>query len=131
MKYTITSFCHGSIYNSVRPHWEDRTRKLHPESKIVILSNYLFKRLEGYGWWDIVRLEKIIDILSRTRLPTINCDLDLILERNISPLIELDYDFIVSKEIGGNNAFPHEISSKMGFGLCTGVYIAKYSSIAF
>ena len=130
-KFEIYTFCHGSKYKPILSHWEKRTRYLHPNTKVRTLENYIFRRLSGYAWWDIVRLEKLIKIMAKKRIPIVYCDLDLILERNISPLVELNYDFIVSKEIGGGSAFPKEVSSDLGFGLCTGFYITKYSSIEF
>jgi len=130
MNYTITTFSSGDKYSPIENHWKKRVQELHPEAAVKILRNFIFKKkLSGYAWWDIVRLERMLKILRNKGCPVINCDLDLILAKNIRPLIDLEYDLIISKEVGGDMAFPPEISKQLGFGLCTGFYIAKKGSL--
>jgi hypothetical protein len=56
------------------------------------------------------------------------CDLDVIVEKDLQPIVELPYDIIISTEIGGTNAYPKECSQKLGFGVCCGFMILKPSS---
>lgn len=57
--------------------------------------------------------------------------MDIIIENEIECLVNLPYDFIISTEIGGNQSFPKECSQILGFGVCSGFYILKPSSLAF
>jgi len=67
----------------------------------------------------------------KEKIKVIHIDLDIIIEKDIQQLIDLPYDIIISKEIGGPKAYPPECSSKIGFGVCSGFYILHPSSISF
>lgn len=84
-----------------------------------------------YAWWDVLRLKRIIDILIKTGEPVVHCDMDVIIEKDIQPLINMEGDFIISTEIGGAKSFPKECSSVIGFGVCSGFYICKPSALTF
>jgi hypothetical protein len=97
---------------------------------ILILNNTLFEsNFHGYIW--AIRFKHNLDLLSITNRPIVMCDLDVIIEKDIQPIIELPFDIIISSEIGGSNAYPKECSQKLGFGLCCGFMVLKKSSIHF
>lgn len=75
-------------------------------------------------------MQKIIKILETDQI-AVHCDMDVIIEKDLKPLVDLPYDIIISKEIGGENAFPKECSNVLGFGVCSGFYIAKPSAHSF
>jgi hypothetical protein len=66
-----------------------------------------------------------LNLLNDTNKQIVHIDIDIIIERDIHPLVDLNYDFIISTEIGGNNAFPKNCSQVLGFGICSGFYIIK------
>ena len=61
----------------------------------------------------------------------VSCDIDIIIEKDIQPLINLPYDIIFSKEINGDKAYPQHCTSKLGFGICAGFCIFKQNAISF
>jgi hypothetical protein len=73
----------------------------------------------------------LLNLLESNKTPIIHCDIDIIIEKDLEDLVKLDYDMIISKEIGGTNSFPKECSQILGFGVCTGFYIVKESSKKF
>ncbi len=129
--YIITTFCFGNKFNNILEHWEKRIKNKTKASEIIINSkiNLSINNLEA--WWDVVRLNYNIELCLSKLIPIVHCDLDIIIEKDITPLVNLDYDIIISKEIGGNKAYPKDCSEKLGFGICSGFYIIKSSSINF
>ena len=66
-----------------------------------------------------------LDLLLRTDKPIVMCDLDVIIEKDIKPIIDLPFDIIISTEIGGSKSYPKECSSVLGFGVCCGFMVLK------
>jgi hypothetical protein len=135
-KYNITSFNFGSKYEPVKDTWFKRVNdKCGSHSCITIILSDILKKLnfnltQEYAWWDVVRLDYILKQMKDNK-PIVHIDQDVILEKDIQPLIELPYDIIISTEIGNENAFPPECSKILGFGVCSGFYILKSSSLEF
>ena len=136
MKYYITTFCYGAKYEPVRDKWSNRIMNKCKNSDVIIfndisiLNNTLFEpNFPGYIW--AIRLKHNLNLLSMTNKPIVMCDLDVIIEKDIQPIVELPFDIIISTEIGGNNAYPKECSEKLGFGACCGFMILKKSSLNF
>lgn len=133
----IVSFNFGNKYMLIKEHWLNRiNNKCKEYCNILLLDLNATKNLNirlsnEYAWWDIVRLYHMIEILSNYNKISIHIDQDIIVEKNIQPIINLPYDIIISKEIGEDKAFPSECSKILGFGVCSGFYILKPSSIVF
>jgi hypothetical protein len=140
ISYIVTTLCIGKKFEKIRPHWEKRVNQMTTNSLIKIFDNSninkkddAFKNInyEKYAWWDILRLKNNIVLVEQYNKPVIHCDLDLILEKNITEIVNLPYEFIISQEHYGNEAMPINCSSILGFGVCTGFYIIKPSSLPF
>jgi hypothetical protein len=136
MKYYITTFCYGSKYEPVKDKWCSRITNKCKNAEVIVFNdisilNYtLFEpNFTGYIW--ALRLKHNLDLLSATNKSIVMCDLDVIIEKDIKPIVELPFDIIISTEIGGNTAYPKECSEKLGFGICCGFMILKPSSINF
>lgn len=130
--YIITSFCCGQKYLPIREKWLQRIKKTCKHAKDIRLYDKIYVSLENkYGWWDVLRLNNILLLSSETNIPVVQVDMDIIMEKDIQPLVDLCYDFIISTEIGGNKAYPTECSSVLGFGVCSGFYILKPSAASF
>jgi hypothetical protein len=131
--YYITTPCFGNKYEPVLHKWFQRIKDKCKNAKIYIFNqpNVVLKYGFQYAWWDVIRMNNNIEILKSTNSPVNHIDMDIIIEKDIEPLINLNYDLIFSREIGGNGAFPKECSSKLGFGICSGFYVMKPSSLAF
>jgi len=133
----IVSFNFGNKYLPVKDHWYKRVDEKcgnHSNIEIIldnILNNINFQINYEYAWWDVVRLNYIYENIIKFNKPVIHIDQDIIIEKDIKPLIELPFDIIISKEIGENKAFPSECSKVIGFGVCSGFYILKPTSIKF
>jgi hypothetical protein len=132
-KYYITTLCCGSKYSPIKNTWYDRvnTKCKNAEIKIFedfyILDNSSFEQnFIGYIW--AIRLKHNIDLLLQNNKPIVMCDLDVIIEKDIQPLVELPFDIIISTEIGGNKSYPQECSILLGFGVCCGFMILKPSA---
>lgn len=125
--YFVTSFSFGSKYKEIQGHWETRIREKCKNAIPIIFRNVNGKVLLDpiEAWWDVVRTKNILGIVMQERRSVVQCDLDVIIEKDIQPIIDLEYDFIISKEHFGEKAYPEECSSKLGFGVCTGFYIVK------
>jgi hypothetical protein len=136
-KYNIVSFNFGEKFELVKNIWTERVNNKCGDNSCVtiILSDILnelnFNLIYEYAWWDVVRLDYILQKIKNDYKPIVHIDQDIIIEKDITPLIELPYDIIISKEIGNENAFPSECSSILGFGVCSGFYILKSTSIKF
>lgn len=137
MNYYITTFCHGQKYQPIVNHWIKNNENKCPTSKSVIFGVNQQSRLsrfdkpDRYAFWDVLRMEQNIELLRQTQKTVVQCDLDVIIKKDLEPLIKLDYDITISKEIGGNKSFPPECSKKLGFGVCTGFVIMKPSGLSF
>jgi hypothetical protein len=134
--YYITSFCHGPKYQVVKEKWIQRVKEKCIGAEIVIfdditiLKNSAFEPMfSGYIW--ALRLKHNINLLIRCKNPIVMCDLDVIVEKNLQPIVDLPYDIIVSTEIGGAESYPKECSKILGFGVCCGFMILKPSSTNF
>ena len=131
-KYYLTTFCYGDKYLPIKEKWVERIHhtcrnaivKIYDSINIPI-SNY------EYAWWDIVRLHHNLLLSVETEKPIVQMDMDIIVENDIETNVQLDYDFIISTEIGGNTAYPTECSQRLGFGVCSGFYILKPSARVF
>jgi hypothetical protein len=133
MSYYTTTFCFGEKYNQIKNKWIERIQNRCKNNLISVFDkcNIKLKYGDDYAWWDLVRLYNNINILLKTEKPVVNIDIDLIIEKNIEPIVDLNYDFIISTEIGFNNAFPKECSKILGFGVCSGFYVIKQSALKF
>ncbi len=136
MSYTLTSLCIGKKYTPIVNHWLKRIQSTCPTvDKIQIWTEADIKiqniKYNEYAWWDLIRLYNNLELLIKTKKPVVHCDMDIIVEKDIGPLVNLPYDIIISTEIGGANAFPKECSEKLGFGVCSGFYAIKPSAISF
>lgn len=135
--YYIYSSNFGNKYLHVRNHWFRRVfDKCGVNAKINIITDSILNKLTfsinyNYAWWDIVRLDCILNQLKTDKIPVVHIDQDIIVEKDITPIVNLPYDIIISKEIGGPNAYPKECSEILGFGTCSGFYILKPTSISF
>ena len=136
MSYYITTFCYGQKYAPILPKWTERisqkckdyTIKVFDDVKI--LQNTLFiSNYHGYIW--AIRFKHNLDLLLKNNIPIVMCDLDVIIEKDIQPIVKLPFDIIISEEIGKENAYPKECSKKLGFGVCCGFMIIKPSATKF
>jgi hypothetical protein len=128
--YTITTICIGPKYTPLLYYWKKKIEPFCSQIEIFesIPSNI---KTNEYAWWDVARLIKNLNILITTNAPVVHIDMDVIIRKDITPLVQLEYDLIFSQEIGGAAAFPKECSSQLGFGICSGFYIIKPSAIIF
>jgi len=133
MSYNISTVCVGNRYEPILPKWKERIKNKCKNSEIYIYNqpNINFKFGFREAWWDVVRLFNNLNILKSSNIPITQIDIDLIIEKDIQDIINLPYDLIISKEIGGNEAYPKECSSILGFGICSGFYVLKPSSLTF
>ena len=144
----------GAIYGefvNIFPHWIKRNQKFLQNITInqVILNtppsilydasyvNLINKCIRDYGYndytWgvtDHIRLIEAIKIVEKGNI-AIQLDIDTILFKPLQSIIALDYDFIISRAECGNKAWPHDCSIKVGFGACSGFYIAKKNALDF
>jgi hypothetical protein len=133
MSYYITTFCYGKKYTPIKDIWCNRINNKCKNAEIVIfeninvLNNQLFNpNFPGYIW--AIRFKHNLDLLLKKNKVIVMCDLDVIIEKDIQPIIELPFDIIISTEIGGRNSYPKECSSKLGFGVCCGFMVMKPTS---
>ena len=130
MNYYITTFCYGQKYSPIKDIWCNRIKNKCKNSEIVIFSDVSVlddsqfqSYFPGYIW--AIRFKHNLDLILRSSKPIIMCDLDVIIEKDIQPIIELPFDILISTEIGGSNSYPKECSSKLGFGVCCGFMVVK------
>ena len=137
MSYIISTICVGQKYNRIRPHWLNKINNTCKKAKQVCFydnSNITQADMSftnEYAWWDVVRLNKNIELVLKEDVPIIHIDMDMIIEKEVEEIVNLPYDFIISTEIGGNQSFPKECSEKIGFGVCSGFYIIKKEGLNF
>jgi len=130
MSYYITTFCYGNKYEHVLSKWISNINNSCKNSIINIFNNvnilhnsYFLPNYPGYIW--AIRFKHNLDLLMKINIPIVMCDLDVIIKKDIEPIINLPFDIIISKEIGEENAYPKECSSKLGFGVCCGFMVIK------
>lgn len=133
MDYYITTFCYGPKYSPLKNVWYERINKKCTNCKIIIFNNVQIlnglsfdRTYRGYFW--AIRFKHNLDLLCKINKPVVMCDLDVIVEKDIKPLVELPFDIIISTEIGGSKSYPKECSEKLGFGVCCGFMILKPSA---
>lgn len=127
--YYVTSLCVGTKFTPVKDVWSYRVLDKCKHAKTLlftdtsILLNTAFQsNRHGYIW--ALRLMHNIKLLN-DNVPIVMCDLDVIIEKDIQPLVDLPYDIIISTEIGGDKAYPTVCSAKLGFGVCCGFMVIK------
>jgi len=130
MSYYVTTLCYGHKYLPIKDVWLNRVSNRCKNSEIVVFSdvsilhNSKFQiNFPGYIW--AIRFKHNLDLLLRTNKPIVMCDLDVIIEKDIQPILDLPFDIIISTEIGGSQSYPKECSSKLGFGVCCGFMVIK------
>ena len=131
MTYTVSTFCSGRKYEALLPHWRQRVAAKCPCRPIAVFTDADVPAgvdRSEWGWVDRVRLERILGLLESDGHPVIQCDLDVIVEKDLRRLVELEHDLILSTEPGG---FPTECSAKLGVGACSGFYILKPAGARF
>ena len=130
--YTIVTLCLGPKFEPILPHWTQRIKEKCENYEICLCkSNNLHNiNFSSYAWWDYIRMQTILELLGNNKT-VVHCDIDVIIEKDLKPLVDLPFDIIISKEIGGENAFPKEYSNILGFGVCSGFFIAKPSALSF
>ena len=129
MDYYITTLCIGSRYLPIKQHWINRVKEKCNKSEIVIFGNT--PRLYNFEFIWAYRLKHNLDLLTKYNKPVVMCDLDIIIEKDIDKLVDLPYDIVISREIGGEKSYPQDCSSKLGFGICCGFMIVKPSANNF
>lgn len=134
--YCIATLCYGERYEPILEHWMKRIKDRCPATSIYILNNIpvpddlvCFNGINGFIW--TLRFNKMMNLLNKINMPVVMCDVDVIIEKDLSPLVELPYDVVISTEIGGSKAYPQHCSSRLGFGVCAGFTIIKPSAKPF
>lgn len=136
-EYLITSQCFGNKYIPIVPHWikntteKCKTARIHiPEIPAILPfdtrevrrvnpsnphTNITWSK-QGEAFWDVLRLENNIEMLKSTRLPIMHCDLDVIVVKDLQPIVDFgkkeNVDIVLSRETWGS---PIDI--------CSGLYI--------
>jgi hypothetical protein len=137
----IVTSCYGERFHKLLPAWSLSLRRI-TEAPISILSLDGLQTLVDvpgvsvipcptqepleWGSGDLVRLEHVVSNL-KNNVTCIQIDLDVYLKTAIDKIIELDYDFIISRAFN----FPAQIAKIQGFVLCTGFYIAKPTALSW
>jgi hypothetical protein len=135
-EYIISTICIGNKYEPIKEHWVKRiTDKCKNVKEITIIDDTNIKESDipsyEYAWWDVVRLKHNVGLCLKKKIPVIHIDMDIIIEKDIEEIVNLPYDIIISKEIGGDQSFPKECSQKVGFGVCSGFYVIKKEASKF
>lgn len=132
--YNITTVCIGPKFEPIKPDWLQRIEQTCKNTAIHIwnqVDGSILRHGLQYAWWDVIRLKKNLELLMNEKKPVMHIDMDIIVEKDLIDIVNLPYDFIISTEIGGPNAFPRECSNKLGFGVCSGLYIIKPTAASF
>ena len=144
MKISCVSSVYGKVFHQAAYAWHQRNSKyLSDTAKFHLISldgetnkslissvEYSFINIGkdnkslAWGDGDLVRLEKVASLCESGSI-SVHLDLDLALLKDISPILKLPYDFIISRAF----AFPKRTVEKIGFVGCTGFYIAKPESL--
>lgn len=140
MEYTVATICFGQYDRLLEP-WLNHIIPHIGHHQLTVLGvrdiqiqhpNASYKKIQEtiplgeYGAWDYYRMMEGLEILKQNRI-FIHIDMDIVFNKSFRPLIELPYDIIFSREQNEENGFPLEPCQKIGFGLCSGFYIAKPS----
>lgn len=130
--YTITTYCYGK-FDPLAPIWAEKIRKSCTKDEVIIhkTERSSLDLKDKYAWRDVVRLYENLKILEGTKKPVVQVDLDLIIEKDITTLVQLNHDIIISREIGLDKAFPAACAEKLGFGICSGFFVMKPSAALF
>ncbi|MEY2879263.1 MAG: hypothetical protein RLZZ15_1643 [Verrucomicrobiota bacterium] len=131
MDYFITTFCDGRKYEAILPHWRRRVAEKCPTAAITVFTvadGVEVLARDEWAWSDIIRLERMLALLGAHGKPVIQCDLDVVVEKDLAPLLGLDFDLVFSNEPGG---FPTECSAKVGVGACCGFFILRPAGAPF
>ena len=96
-KYNIITVCMGERYSIIEPHFRKRVSEKCPNAKLRIVKNHNLNLNLEYGWWDVVRMNEIINLLEIERIPVVHCDIDIIIEKDIEPLLDINQDIISYK----------------------------------
>jgi hypothetical protein len=138
MEYTIVTICFGQ-YDRLLAHWLNHIYPHVGTNEGCVLGvrdiqiqypNISYKRIQEtiplgeYGAWDYYRMMEGLEVLRKGRI-FIHIDMDIVFNKSFKPLLELPYDIVFSREQNEENGFPLEPCQKIGFGLCSGFYIAK------
>jgi hypothetical protein len=79
---------------------------------------------QGEAFWDVLRLENNLRLLANRQHPIVHCDLDMIVQKDLSPLVQWGetqgFDMIFSRETWGD-PLP----------ICSGLYIVYPRSLTF
>lgn len=144
MKLALISSVYGESFHKASLQWVLVNQPYLPENVEICLVSldgvemplnnssvkYSFcdknKRRLIAGDGDLPRLEKIIEYCSMG-YTCLHMDLDVVLFKNITPLLVLPYYFVISRAF----SFPKSVVDKIGFVGCTGFYIAKPDSLPF
>jgi len=146
MKVSCVSSVYGEDFHAISGVWYRKNREFIPNGASFHLVNldsninpsllldveYSFRRGATdkislvWGDGDLPRLQKIEE-LCMSGAVCVHVDLDLAFFRDITPILQLPYDFIISRAF----AFPKDVSEKIGFVGCTGFYVAKPDSLPF
>lgn len=134
MKYIFLTFCDGIKYEVILPHWLNRIQTTCKNCEIVIVNkNDQNIEIDDtiHAWWDVIRMNKIIEFLEKG-YTVVHCDIDIIIQRDIEELLEIDADFIISKATTSHDCeYLEHYYNQYGFCICSGFFIAKPSSISF
>lgn len=136
--YIISTLCIGNKYEPIFNHWVNRIKqrcnnnnfKIELLNNTQILNNYNFDYNKSSVIWAI-RWKNLLELMNKEKTTIVMCDIDVIIEKDIQPIINLPFDIIFSKEINGDKAYPQHCTSRIGFGICAGFCIYKNSSIKF
>lgn len=129
MSYLITTLCLGNKYQPIKEHWIKRVKDKCKNCEIKIIDDtVILTNQYSYDYHEniwAIRFKKNLEFLIKTNKPIVMCDVDVIIEKDIQPIVDLPFDIIISKEIGGPESYPRECSQVIGFGVCCGFMIVK------
>jgi hypothetical protein len=138
----IITSCYGQKFWSAVGGWLRNVREFNDisieiisldggryENKAMKIETILIEPKEiklKYGAGDKYRMARILE-KNRDGITCIQIDIDVILKRSISSLLDLPFDFIISRAF----VFPANVAENMGFVGCTGFYISKPGALKF
>ncbi len=135
-KVQIVTCCYGPRYWLAVDQWTKHIRRFGPwpidivsvdggrhiDTDASITTVYVNSPDGELAWGsgDSCRMERVLTHL-KGGLACFQIDLDVLLKRDISPLMDLPYDFLISRAF----KCPPIARGKFGFVACTGFYLAK------
>lgn len=138
----IVTACYGSRYRGAIDGWSERLRRLStapitvltldgdrppvPVPDVTVIPTQVASEKPHRA--ELPRLEHVIRRLE-DGVTCLQIDLDVYLKRWVEPVLDLDYDFIVSREVLGPLSFPVEMADRRGFVMCCGFYVARPGSL--